>query len=195
MIWVWNLLPVIFGCRPPSSPALALTLALTPGGKWCRPTDPTMLILSARHTVLITLLITRHQFDTFSKAHTSTQRGESSPLAKRNIRNITRHPVLCYADTFNKAHHAFTVLIVHWFCANTLLISGPLAKTNIKNITRQPVLTPGGNCPSATYHPDTFDMAPSNVLKQAPNAIKKHPEMWFKSTKWQRKSCKAYISW
>ena len=153
MIWVWNLLPVVFGCCPPSSPALALTLALTPGGKWCRPTDPTgptMLILSARHTLLITLLIlsahrvdycadtlliTRHQFDTFSKAHTSAPawRGEP-PCKKEHYRNITRQSVLCYADTFNKAHHVFTVLILHWYCANALLISAPLQKGTLETL-------------------------------------------------------------
>ena len=93
---------------PPSSPALALTLALTPGGKWCRPTDPTMMILSARHTLLITLLIlsahrvdycadtlliTRHQFDTFSKAHTSAPAWRGEPPCKKE--HLKHYKAVC----------------------------------------------------------------------------------------------------
>ena len=90
------------------------TFKSSPGshpGKWCRPTDPTdptMLILSARHTLLITLLIlsahrvdycadtlliTRHQFDTFSKAHTSAPAWRGEPPCKKE--HLKHYKAVC----------------------------------------------------------------------------------------------------
>ena len=178
MIWVWNLLPVVLGCCPPSSPALALTLVLTPGGKWCRPTDPTdstMLILSARHTLLITLLILsalRWYFADHTAPVWYVQQGTHI------CASVARRAPL-QKGTLQKHYKAVCVMLCWYFqqgtpcfyCVDTALILcscfvdlSPLAKRNIRNITRQPVLTPGGNCPSATYNPDTFSMAPSNGL-------------------------------
>ena len=147
MIWVWNLLPVVFGCCPPSSPALALTLALTPGGKWCRPTDPTMLILSV-HSV-------DYFADTFSTPcwllrwyfadHTApvwyVQQGthicasvaRRAPLQKGTFETLQGS--LCYVMLILSTRHtAFTVLILHWYCANALLISALLQKGTLETL-------------------------------------------------------------